>query len=207
MRIIITALLAFCSLLCRAEERPDLLVQAKTALETYAPTSRFHDYAIDFGDVNNDGLTDFVTFLGAPQYNDNGVENLKAVVFLGARGNTFTFFEESSDIQGHARVSNGLEIENQSIVLRREGVGWVEKFQFKMRYGRLALVGLEDSKFGPDAGKDAGTSANLLTGRVIRWTGSGKSRREKKSSVPALGPVPFKDFDYASFSHKWSVLW
>ena len=207
MRIIITALLAFCSLLCRAEERPDLLVQAKTALETYAPTSRFHDYAIDFGDVNNDGLTDFVTFLGDPQYNDNGVENLKAVVFLGARGNTFTFFEESSDIQGHARVSNGLEIENQSIVLRREGVGWVDRFQFKMRYGHLALVGIETNKFGPDAGKDAGTSANLLTGQVIRWTGNGKSRREKKSAVPTLRPVPFKDFDYASFSNKWRVLW
>lgn len=64
MRILILSVLIFWSLLCRAEAQLLLLPQAKAAFERYAPSSRFHDYATSFGDLNGDGVTDFVTFIG-----------------------------------------------------------------------------------------------------------------------------------------------
>ncbi len=215
MRTLILAMLVSCSLLCRAEAQSPLLPQAKAAFERYAPSSRFHDYATAFGDLNGDGITDFVTFIGDPNYNDNGVENLKIAVFLGAKDNTFNFYEVSSKIFGHERVSHELEIKQQSIFLHRDGSGgccshWVEEFQFKMRDGQLTLIGLEIANYHPEgiADPDTGVSANLLTGRVIKWTGTGKNRREKRTTVPTLKPVPFKDFDYDIFTEKWGgVLW
>jgi hypothetical protein len=215
MRILVLAALVSFSLFCRAEAQLPLLPQAKDAFERYAPSSRFHDYATAFGDLNGDGITDFVTFVGDPYYNDNGVENLKAAVFLGAKDNTFNFYEVSSEILGHERVSHSLEINAQSIFLHRDGSGgccshWVEEFQFKMRDGRLTLIGIETSNYHPEGTTepDTGMSANLLTGRVIKWTDSGKNRREKKMVAPALKPIPFKDFDYNIITEKWvGILW
>lgn len=215
MRILILAALVWCSLLCRAEAQSPFLPEAKAALERHAPSSRFHDYATAFGDLNGDGITDFVTFIGDPNYSDNGVEDLKIAVFLGARGNSFNFYEVSSEIFGHERVTHGLAIERQSIFLHRDGSGgccshWVEEFQFKLRDGQLMLIGLETANNHPEGvtDPDTGVSANLITGRAIKWTGTGKSRRETKAAIPALKPVPFKEFNYDTFSGKWStVLW
>jgi hypothetical protein len=215
MRILILAVLAWSSLLCRAEAQSALLPEAKAAFARYAPSSRFHDDATAFGDINGDGITDFATFIGDPNYSDNGVENLKIAVFLGAKGNSFNFYEVSSEIFGHERVSHGLEIKQQSIFLHRDGSGgccshWVEEFQFKLRDGYLMLIGLETANYHPEGitDPDTGVSANLIRGRVIKWTDTGKNRREKKTAVPALKPLPFKDFSYDTFSNKWSrVLW
>jgi hypothetical protein len=216
--LILIALVAW-SLPCSAGTPSPLLPQAKVAFKQYAPTSRFHDYATDFGDINGDGLTDFVTFVGDPNYNDNGVENLKVVVFLGAKDKTFNFYEVSSEILGHQRVYHALMIKKQSLYLSRGGSGgccsrWAEEFQFKIRDGHLILIGLETANYHPEGitDPDTGVSANLLTGRVIKWVkraNASKGKKEKKRSVePTLKPVPFKDFDHDSFSDKYrTVLW
>lgn len=215
MRILMLAVLISISLLSRAEAQSPLLPLAKAAFERYAPSSRFHEYATAFGDLNGDGITDFVSFVGDPYYNDNGVEDLKAAVFLGAKDNTFNFYEATSEILGHERVSHSLEIRQQAIFLHRDGSGgccshWVEEFQFKIRDGRLKLIGVEMANYHPEGitEPDTGVSANLLTGQVIRWTNTGKKRREKKTAVPALKPIPFKDFDYIVITEKWpAILW
>jgi len=215
LRVLILMILVAWSLLCTADTQSPLLPQAKIAFEQHVPTSRFHDYATAFGDINGDGLTDFVTFIGDPNYNDNGVENLKAIVFLGTKDKTFNFYEVSSEVLGHERVSHALEIKKQSLYLHRDGSGgccshWVEEFQFKIRDGHLILIGLETANYHPEGitDPDTGVSANFLTGRVIKWVNAGKSRKEKRIIAPTLKPVPFKDFDYDSFSDKWSaVLW
>jgi hypothetical protein len=189
--------------------------QAKEAFERYSPGTRFHSYATAFGDINGDGITDFVTFVGDPYYNDNGVENLKVAVFLGVKGNAFQFYEASLEILGHERVFHELEINGQSIVLHRDGSGgccshWVEEFKFKTRNGKLKLIGIETANTHPEgiSEPDTGMSANLLTSRVIKWTDTSKGRREKRMAVPGLNPILFRDFDYNAFTDKWTgILW
>lgn len=215
MRILILTSLFALSFLCRADTQSPLLPQAQLAFERYAPTGHFHSYSTAFGDINGDGVTDFVTFVGDPYYNDNGVEDLKAAVFLGAKDHTFSFYAVSSEILGHERVFHALEIRQQSIYLHRDGSGgccshWVEEFQFKMRDGHLMLIGLETSDVHPEGitEPDTGVSANLLTGRVIKWSDTGKKRKQKKIVVPDLKPVAFEEFDYNVFTHRWgSALW
>ena len=215
MRFLILFSIVFLSLQSHAEALSPVQKQAKIALERYAPIIRFHDYATAFGDVNGDGVEDFVTFIGDPLYNDSGVEDLRMAVFLGTKNNTFKFYDVSLAILGHERVFHALEIKRQSIFLHRDGSGgccshWVEEFQFKIRDGRLALIGLETAEIHPEgvADPDTGSSANLVTGQVIKWTDVGKKRREKKMKVPALKPVPLKDFDYNDFSEKMGdSLW
>lgn len=217
MRILILAMLVSCPLLGQAEAKSPLLPQAKVAFERYTPGSSFDDDATAFGDFNGDGVTDFVTFITSPNDNDTGAKNLKIAAFLGAKDNTFNFYEASSEILGHERVSHDLEIKRQSIFLHRDGSGgccsrWDEIFQFKLRDGQLKLIGLETNTIHAEdtdaTDPDTGVSANLLTSQVIKWTDTGKRKQEKKITLPTLKPVPFKDFNYETFSDKWSGdLW
>ena len=145
-RLFLAALLLLSPLESPAQARTPSLDEARAAFERYAPNTRFHDYDTSFGDFNGDGITDFVTFVGDSRYNDNGVQDLKVAAFLGARDGTFTFHEASSNILGHERVTHVLKVRQQSIFLHRDGSGgccshWVEEFQFKMRHGRLVLIG------------------------------------------------------------------
>lgn len=220
MRILILAILVWCSLLSRAEAQSPILLQAKAAFERYAPNSHFHEHSTVFGDINGDGITDFVTFIIDSNHNDHDVENMKIAVFLGAKGNSFSLYEVSSGIGSYENdsphpSSSYLEIKRQSIFLDQEGSAgccsiWFEKLQFKLHDGQLMLIGSETANYHPQGSTepDTGVSANFITGRVIRWSSSGKNRREKKTSISALKPVPFKDFDYDNFTAKWSnVLW
>ena len=217
MRTLILVVIFLSPLWCRAETQLSLIPIAKKAFEQYAPGRVFYYKEVSFGDINNDGVTDFVTFISEPNINDGGVENLKITVFLGSRNNTFTFYEASGDTFNHGNVSQDLEIEKQSIYLRRSGSGgccsrWEEKFQFKIRQDQLMLVGLElsSSANGEDAKPkdDYGTSANLFTQKVIKWSGYGKGRTEKIINVSTLKPVALKDFNYGTFIEKYSgALW
>ena len=193
---------------CRAETPLSLIPIAQKAFEQYAPGRVFYYNQVAFGDINNDGVTDFVTFISEPNNNEDGVETLKIAVFLGTRDNTFTFYEVSGDTFNHGNVSQDLGIEKQSIFLSRSGSGgccsrWVEKFQFKIRQDQLMFIGLELSSFDtgdePTPKGDYGTSANLLTQKVIKWTGLGKGRTEKIITVSTLKPVALRDFSYGIY--------
>lgn len=214
MRFALPIFLAFCLSSSHAEDHSQQLLQAKAAFEKYVPTNRFHDYATAFGDVNGDGITDFVTFIGDPHYSDNGVENLKVAVFLGTSDKSFIFSEATAEILGHERVSHSLEVKKQSIVLHRDGSGgccshWVEEFQFKMFQGTMSLIGLETATYHPDGVKtsDFGISTNLITGKIQGWAGTHKRSRGKATKVPSLAPVPLSNFNYDEFSEKWGQSW
>jgi len=205
-RLFLAALLLLSPLESPAQARTPSLDEARAAFERYAPNTRFHDYDTSFGDFNGDGITDFVTFVGDSRYNDNGVQDLKVAAFLGARDGTFTFHEASSNILGHERVTHVLKVRQQSIFLHRDGSGgccshWVEEFQFKMRHGRLVLIGVEMATYHPEGitEPDYGISANLITAQAKTWSGDGKKRSEKTTAIPKLGPIPFKGFDYEKF--------
>ena len=214
MPFVLPVFFAFCFPSSHAEDHSQLLLQAKSAFEKYVPTNRFHDYATAFGDVNGDGITDFVTFIGDPQYNDNGVENLRVAVFLGNSDKTFIFSEASSEILGHERVSHSLEVKKQSIILHRDGSGgccshWVEEFKFKEFHNTIALIGLETATHHPDDvnKSDFGTSTNLITGKIQGWAGTNKRSWGKATKVPGLAPTPLSGFNYEEFSQKWGQSW
>lgn len=214
MRFILPICLAFCLPCSHAEAHSQLLPQAKAAFEKYVPTNHFHDYATAFGDVNGDGINDFVTFIGDPHYNDNGVENLKVAVFLGTSENIFIFSEASAEILGHERVSHSLEVKNHSIFLHRDGSGgccshWVEEFQFKKFHNKIALVGPKTAIYHPDGvdKSDFGIATNLITGKSQGWAGTNKRSWGKATKVAGLAPVPLSDFDYEKFSQKWGQCW
>lgn len=211
MRILILLLLLTWSIACSAETYSTLMPQAKLIFKKYNPTSRFHEYATVFGDINGDGITDFATFIGDPNYNDKGVEDLKAVVFLGTKDKTFNFYDVSLEVLGNDRVSNSLQIKKQSLYLHRDGSGgccshWVEEFQFKIRNGHLTLIGLETMDIHPEGinDPDNGVSVNFLTGRQIKWGQVGKKKKKTTTVAPISEPILFKDFNYESFSDKWS---
>ncbi len=206
MRAILIAAVLLSTLACRAETPQSLIPKAQEAFEKYAPGSAFHGRAIAFGDINGDGIDDFVTFTDQPR---------RIAVFLGTRDGTFTFHEVSSDVSGDQPPY--LEIRKQSIFLHWDASGgccshWAESFQFKMHRGRLMLIGLETAIAYPEdddgvpMGVDRGVSANLITGYVIRWSGTGKTRTEEKSKLPSLKPVTLQDFSYDTFQAEWDVL-
>lgn len=215
MRILTLVLLMCCVPLCRAVESSSLLPLAKAAFERAVPKQIFHDYSTAFGDLNGDGVTDFVTFIGDPDYGDKGVENLKIAVFLGGQEKKFSLYDISSEILGHERVNHVLSIDRQSIILQRDGpegccFRWLQKFQFKFRGERIELIGVELRMYHVEgtSGQDTGTSANLLTRQVIKWTGAGKHRRKQEITVQQFAPIPLRDFNYEAFSQKWAnVLW
>jgi hypothetical protein len=214
MRFVLPVFLAFCLPSSYAEDHSQLLLHAKAAFEKYVPANHFHDYATAFGDVNGDGINDFVTFIGDPHYNDNGVENLKVAVFLGKSDNTFIFSEATAEISGHERVSHSLEVKKQSIFLHRDGSGgccshWVEELQFKEFQNTISLVGLETATYHPDGANksDFGTSTNLITGKIQGWAGTNKRSWGKATKLRGLAPIPLSSFDYEEFSQKWGQSW
>ena len=209
-------LLLFSCGLAHAEDTKSLVLQAKEALHHYAPDREFHEYAMDIGYLNSDDIPDFAAFIGDPNYNERGVEDLKIVVFFGTKEGSFKFYDSSSAIFGHERVSHALTIYNDSLFLSRDGSGgccshWVEKFQFKMRNDKLMLIGLETASFYTEEAneKDMGTSANLVTGKIMKWTQKDQIKHSgEKTKVAGLKPVPFHEFNYETFSDQWAMsLW
>lgn len=191
------------------------LAQARAAFAKLAPTRHFHEDATVWADLNGDGARDFATFVGDPRYNDAGVEDQQVAVFLGQPDRSYRLQALSPTFHGHERVSHALLVQRQSLILHKDGAGsccdhWMEEFQFKWRDGQLPLNGLETADIHPEGVQepDRGSSVNWLTGQVIKWTGRGKRRRETRSAVPAVKPVPLQQFDHERFSTDWNgVMW
>lgn len=213
--VLIAVVLSVCALPCSAADPSSLLPQAKAAFKRFAPGLHFQAESTVFGDVNGDGMTDFVAFAEDAERNENGETGAKIAVFLGAADHTFSFYEASAKLEGNERVTQELSIKAQSIFLQRDGANgvsahWLEVAQFKMREAHLMLVGLtlENAHVGDSTNADRGSSVNLITGQSIRWLGTGKHRKAKSVRVASIKPVPFKELDYDKFMDKWrNVLW
>jgi len=187
------------------------LEQAKAAYAKKFPDRVLDQRYVSFGDLNGDGIQDFVTFYGDADYNQRGVENLQVVVFLGAKSGGFSFYEASSTVLGYERISHSVEVKNASLFLSRDGSNgccshWSEDYQFKMRDGDLRLIGITTMTFATDGTPDDyGSSRNLLTGEVVKWKRQGKSRTEVKSVVPKQPLVLFSEFDDAVYSEAMNL--
>ncbi len=73
------------------------------------------------------------------------------------------------------------------------------------------LIGLETAIFYTEEAneKDMGTSANLVTGQIMRWSQNGQIKHSGvKTKVAELKPVSFHEFNYDTFSDRWAMtLW
>jgi len=211
------ALLALAALLgafaCHAATDDARNVQAKAAFDLVAADRHYHPGSSTFGDLDGDGIDDFATFLGDPDYNENGVEDLHVLVFKGHQDGRFELLRRSGPIFGHERATHALEIRQGSLYLHRDGSDgccghWVEEFQFKQHDGQLMLIGIETGDYHPDGvhQQDEGSSVNLSTGQSEHWIGSDKHRKRQRRSVPGLKPVPLAGFDYMKFTSDWPGL-
>ncbi len=208
MRAILIAAALLSPLTCHAETPQSLSPKAQQAFEKYAPGGTLKNRSLAIGDLNGDGITDFVTFTDSPQ---------RIAVFFGMPDGTFAFQEASLDVPGGQPPYSDLEVRSHSIFLHWDAAGgccshWFMNLQFKMHLRRLTLIGLEsgtvysEDEDGAPMGIDHGVSANLITGDVIMWSGAGKKRTEDKRRLPELKPVPLKDFSFDAFQTKWSTL-
>ena len=187
------------------------LDQAKAAYAEKFPERVLNQRHVSFGDLNGDGIPDFVAFYGDADYNRRGVEDLKVVVFLGDKSGSFSFYEASLTIVGHQRVSHSVKIKNGSLFLGEDGSNgccshWAEEYQFKMRDGDLRLIGVTTMTFATDGtSDDYGSSRNLLTGAIVKWKLQGKFRAEVKSVVSKQPLVLFSMFDDGVYSESMDL--
>lgn len=202
-------LLAMLSLPCMAEPPS----KAEAALQ--AISEKFPGFTVKnmivFGDINSDGVDDFVALV------DDAKGQRRMAVFFGKPGSGYIFHDISGDTFAHSRVYDEVEIIKTSVFLHRDGSGgccshWSEDFQFKLRDGKLVLIGLETSTSSvadeqtPES--NSGISANLITGDVVRWRTSETNRTEQKSKIAKRKLVTFKDFNYEGFSSQYAgELW
>ncbi len=199
------ALLLF-SLPCGAapDARHDAALQAISAK---FPGFHADQGELAFGDINADGIGDFAALV-----NDTGGHR-RVVVFLGKPGGGYAYLDISGDTFAHPRVFDQVEIRSGSLFLHRDGSGgccshWSEDYQFKMRGGKLVLIGLELASFSPaddaqSAESASGTSVNLITGDVVRWKSGGKKRTERKSRIPRRKLIALRDFSYNEFTSEY----
>ncbi|MGN6525663.1 MAG: hypothetical protein ACTHL8_04690 [Burkholderiaceae bacterium] len=186
-------------------------VQAHAALTQAAPGAAFEPGAGAFGDLDGDGVEDFAIVAGDPHGGPDGASAMRLFVFTGLRPGGFRLAAKSAPLDD-AEVS----IRRGSVFLHRDGADgccahWAEDFQFRLRGGQAMLIGLETAYVHPDGVQDAdhGTSVDLATGVIERWTGrEGKPSRRTRSSVRGLAPVPLAGFDDDAFRRRWrDALW
>ncbi|NWB95812.1 hypothetical protein HX882_07930 [Pseudomonas gingeri] len=187
------------------------LDQAKAAYTQKFPDRVLDPRDVSFGDLNGDGIPDFVAFYGDASYNQRGIEDLGIVVFLGGKSGSFSFYKASSTISGNERVGHSVKIKNGSLFFSKDGSGgccshWAEDYQFKMRDGDLRLIGATTMTFATDGtSDDYGSSRNLLTGAMVKWTRQGKLRTEVTSITPKQPLVLFSAFDDDAYSEAMNL--
>ncbi len=120
-------------------------------------------------------------------------------------------YKASSTISGNERVGHSVKIKNGSLFFSKDGSGgccshWAEDYQFKMRDGDLRLIGATTMTFATDGtSDDYGSSRNLLTGAMVKWTRQGKSRTEIKSTLPLQPLVLLSSFDDDAYSEAMNL--
>jgi hypothetical protein len=162
------------------------------------PDTRIVESEVAVGDLNKDGLPDFATFVG----DANAHDDLPIAVFLAKADGSYALHTESGLVMGHSRSQRGLEIQKQSLFLRRSGSNgccsdWAEKFQFRLRDGVFVLVG-EDNFTLPKGESDdeRQTSVNYLTREVLFWRKLDGKRKEKRMSFKMPEAITLKVFSY-----------
>lgn len=154
-----------------------------------------------FGDIDGDGVDDFVAFLSEPAGHALN-ERVRATLFLGTGTGNFRFFAMTRDVFVHDRADNSHMIEKSSIFIHRSGSGgccsrWSERFQFRMQNQQLWLIGIETASYGTTGPpSDAGTSVNLLSKQILYWEVRGSRRTERRVKVPELKTIEFSNFSY-----------
>jgi hypothetical protein len=184
---------------------------ARDALARAAPGLAFESDAAAFGDLDGDGVDDLAVVAGDRLGGATGHGAVRLFVFKGVRPGGFQLVAKSPPMDD-AEVS----IRRGSVFLHRDGASgccahYAEDFQFKLRGGQPLLIGLETAFVHADDARDPdrGTSVDLATGVVERWTGrDGKPTRRARSTVRGLAPVPLAGFDDDAFRQRWrDALW
>ena len=160
------------------------------------------------GDLNQDGIKDYATLIYTPtSIKDEATEQLQIAVFFGQKNGDYKLNAVSDNIYPHHRITEGLEIKNQSLYLSRGGTNYDsvfnEVFQFKMRENNLTLIGETSSQVANrDKANDFGKSINYLTGKVTFWRLMGKKRKEVTKSFSIIATEKLSAFNYEKYSSK-----
>lgn len=168
------------------------------ALRSQYPSIKIDPSEVAVGDLNKDSLADFATFVGEARSD----EDLPIAVFLAKADGSYALHTESGPVMGHSRSQRWLEVEKQSLFLRRSGSNgccsdWAEKFHFQLRDGAFILIG-EDNYHLPKGESDdeRQTSVNYLTREALFWRKQNGKRKEKRLSFKMPALMTLKAFNY-----------
>ncbi len=182
----------------------DLIKSASDAFQKAFPKDgqkNYNEGADSLGDINNDGVTDFVTLLYTPDKDPNERGDTQIAVFLGKKEGSFSLYKLSGSTFPHERYDQRVTIGKGSIFFyRRGGIPCCgeDVFQFKLRAKNIVLIGSEISEFvGDDVHQnDFGKSINFITGDVMYWRQTMKKRKEIKAKFKPPALIKIEDFSY-----------
>ena len=183
----------------------DLIKSASDAFQKAFPKDNgqedYNEGADSLGDINNDGVTDFVTLLYTPDKDPNERGDTQIAVFLGNKEGSFSLYKLSGSTFPHERYDQRVTIGKGSIFFyRRGGIPCCgeDVFQFKLRAKNIVLIGSEISEFvGDDVHQnDFGKSINFITGDVMYWRQTMKKRKEIKAKFKPPALIKIEDFSY-----------
>ncbi len=186
----------------------DLIKSASDAFQKAFPKDNgqedYNEGENSLGDINNDGVTDFVTLLYTPNKDPNKAPNdigdTQIAVFLGNKEGSFSLYKLSGSTFRHERIDQRVEIRKGSIFLyRRGGIPCCgeDVFQFKLRTKNIVLIGSEYSEFVDlDQNNGFGKSINFITGDVMYWGQTMKKRKEVKAKFKPPALIKIEDFSY-----------
>ena len=181
----------------------DLIKSASDAFQNAFPKDGQKDYnegADSLGDINNDGVTDFVTLLYTPDKDPNERGDTQIAVFLGKKEGGFSLYKLSGSTFPHERYDQRVTIGKGSIFFyRRGGIPCCgeDVFQFKLRAKNIVLIGSEISEsVDVDQNNGFGKSINFITGDVMYWRQTMKRRKEVEAKFKPPELIKIEDFGY-----------
>lgn len=159
------------------------ILQADTPLdEGKSLIKNFPESKILSGDLDNDGINDFIVF--ATEHTRDGMAD-RIIILKGKPGGGYEDLAKSSTIEyGKADI----EMTNHSLYLQVDSNSLEESlteiYQFKYRNRGFYLIGKEEREDVPDEGKITNISTNYLTGEEIEidWV-NGKKTSETRNKV------------------------
>lgn len=181
-----------------AEDKIPALIQTQV-LKSF-PKAAVTDWKSGF--INSDKLKDIAVLVTV---DNNDYESPKIVaVFYGASKGGFKLTAQSPPLDSHPVRGEYLQIIRRSLFLK---IGCdalcgnsihSESYQFKDMNSDLLLIGEDSSDLtDPTANDDGyGRSINYLTGEVIDWTKTGKSRQETKRKFRKSALLKLSAFSY-----------